>query len=229
MAHECFPVAGRLSKFRPPFRRRSGRFPVVVPIPDPVLRHRACTVEEEASREEATMQQRLWTVLEGAAGGAAGTFLLTQALKLEPRLPEALRSDPPSGDPAEFIVERAERLAGRRLPERAHRALARSAAWTYGTGWAVLLGLLGPRLRMRKPGRALAIGAGLGAAVWAVGYAGWMPAAGLVPPIQRQRRGGIVSGLLGHVLYGMVSALPIYVGERIEDRRRTRFLSRLIR
>jgi hypothetical protein len=49
-------------------------------------------------------------------------------------------------------------------------------------------------------------GAGLayGALVWAVGYEGWLPAMGILPPAHRDKAGRAVTMLAAHLLYGAV-------------------------
>ena len=58
-------------------------------------------------------------------------------------------------------------------------------------------------------GRAAAIrsstGLALGAACWAAGYLGWLPAAGLMPPLSKQTPSQIVGPLMEHLVYGMAT------------------------
>jgi uncharacterized membrane protein YagU involved in acid resistance len=60
----------------------------------------------------------------------------------------------------------------------------------------------------------MAAGVAMGAIVWVVGFLGWMPAAGIMPPIHRQPVAATAQNLLGHAVYGAVSALPVAVVER---------------
>src|SRR5207244_2461777 len=109
---------------------------------------------------------------------------------------------------------------GEPLPEKAHHALAHSLHWLYGTTWPTLLGLAARPLGLRTRRDFLVAGAGLGAAVWAIGYLGWLPAAGLVRPVHRERPSRTLSGLASHVAYGMVTALPLaFFGGRFLGRR----------
>jgi hypothetical protein len=48
-------------------------------------------------------------------------------------------------------------------------------------------------------------GAVLGGVCWAVGYAGWLPALGLMPPVWRQRAPQVVAPAAEHFAYGMAT------------------------
>src|SRR5579883_1447273 len=126
------------------------------------------------------------------------------------------------------MVSRLERALGRALPRRLHRAAVEGSRWQYGALWPTLFATVAPRfLRLRSLGQAAIAGASLGAAVWTVGYAGWLPAAHLVPPLYRQRPTRSIASLLGHAAYGIGAVVPIYL---IEQRlRRRRLLRRLFR
>ena len=132
------------------------------------------------------MKRHLFQAAEGALGAAAGTYFIGKSMGLMSKLPEDFRPPQMKGDPAEYIVSRAERIAGRSLPERQRERAKKSTSWIYGVGGGVLLGALAPALDLRSPGRAIAAGAALGAGVWAAGYAGWLPRAKLVDPLRQQ-------------------------------------------
>lgn len=146
------------------------------------------------------LKEKFIGVAEGALGGLAGTLFMSglqvATRRLSPNLQAELK-----GDPTEIVT--------RRVPESLRPLVRRSAHWLYGAVWPAVLGLLSRRLRMNTIGRAVAIGAALGAGVWAVGHAGWLPLAGLEDPVNKQRPRGIASGLVGHVAYGIISALPL--------------------
>ncbi|HXG83257.1 MAG TPA: hypothetical protein VNI84_04430, partial [Pyrinomonadaceae bacterium] len=57
-------------------------------------------------------------------------------------------------------------------------------------------------------------GAALGAAIWAIGYLGWLPAVGLLPPITEQKPMQIFSPVWQHALYGIVT---VTVYRRLEN------------
>jgi hypothetical protein len=174
------------------------------------------------------MNRHLIQVAEGALGAAAGTLFLHQSMRLMGRLPEHLQPQT-KGDPSEYVVSKAERVAHRTLSPNQRQRAKQSAPWVYGIGWGVLLGALAPFLDLRSPGRAVAAGATLGAGVWAIGYAGWMPAAGLMEPLHRQGPRRSIAPLLSHMLYGVTAALPIFLIERWREPRRARWRQLLAR
>lgn len=152
----------------------------------------------------------------GVFGGAMGTLFMMNGMKrVGQRLPERLKPTLVRRDPAELMVARLEALRGRPLPRRVHDVLAGSLHWVYGMGWGGLLGLATTRHRLRSPRDTLLAGAALGTLVWAVGYAGWLPATRLTPPLHRQGGRHAAAALIAHVAYGIVSALPILVVDRV--------------
>jgi len=162
---------------------------------------------------------------EGALGGALGTLLVKQGITLARRMPEALKPPAVRRDPGEFVVSRLEALSGRALPWGVHHRVAEGLHWAYGITWGGLLGLAVAGLRVKTPRQTLLAGAGMGALVWAVGYVGWLPGAGLMQPIHRQGKGGVATSLLSHVLYGVAASVPIALIDR--RRRRQRWWQRL--
>jgi hypothetical protein len=48
-------------------------------------------------------------------------------------------------------------------------------------------------------------GIALGFATWAAGYAGWLPALGLLPPPSDQRPAEVAGPALRHVLFGILT------------------------
>jgi len=169
------------------------------------------------------MKRHLIQAAEGALGAAAGTYFIRKSMGVMGKLPEGLRPHQMKGDPSEYIVSRAERLVGRAVPEKHRERAKKSTGWMYGVGWGVLLGALAPAIDLRNPGRAIATGAALGAGVWAAGYAGWLPRAGLMAPIKQQSPKRSIAPLLTHMIYGVIAALPICLVERWREPRLTRW------
>lgn len=163
---------------------------------------------------------------EGALGGAIGTLLIKQTIALGRRMPERLKPPSVKRDPGDFVVSRVEELRGRPLSAPVHERVAAGLHWAYGIGWGGLLGTAVSAFRVKGARRALLAGAGMGALVWAVGYMGWMPRAGLTRPVRRQGAGHVLTSLLTHVLYGVAASAPIALIDR-ERRRREPWWERL--
>ena len=159
----------------------------------------------------------------GMVGGLLGTAALEKAMKLSERLPEPLHMPSVRGDPAEAIVTRAEALRGGPLPPRAHARAVEVTHWLYGVAWAGALAALARRLKMHRPGNAALAGAVMGAAAWAAGYLGWLPATGFTRGVRKEAASRTAMSFVGHVLYGIVSATPLCAAERMTLRRRRLF------
>lgn len=156
---------------------------------------------------------------EGALGGVLGTLLIKQTMALGRRMPAGLEPSVPTRDPAEVILSRLEGLRGQPFSGRAHDRFAQALHWAYGIGWGGLLGLAVAGLHVRSTRRILLAGAGMGALVWAVGYVAWLPRAGLMSPVTRQRPGGVLTSLITHVACGVAASVPILMIDRLRERR----------
>ena len=89
------------------------------------------------------------------------------------------------------------------LGERPTRVLAAVAHAAYGTGAGAALGMLAPPAPLRR--RATI---GYGMLVWFLSYQGWVPLAGVMPPVIRDRRGRALSIALAHVVWGALLRIP---------------------
>jgi hypothetical protein len=140
----------------------------------------------------------------GAVAGVAATFLLQGVRTTEQKLLPATMP-PMREDPGEFMVERAEELlpdeTREQVPATAEIVAAKSLALGYGMTAGALYGALRPR-----PGNLLLQGTVLGLGVWAAGYLGWLPALGLMPPVQRQETEQVASPIVQHVIFGVATA-----------------------
>lgn len=67
----------------------------------------------------------------------------------------------------------------------------------YGASAGVVYSSLVP-LRWQNRGTGVAYGA----AIWALGYEGWLPALGILPPAHRDRPGRALAVLAAHLIYG---------------------------
>jgi hypothetical protein len=151
----------------------------------------------------------------GGLGGIIGTLFMQKSMKLVPKLPEDLRPPPISEDPGEYMVKSAERMIGRPLPAKVHGTAAKGLHWTYGMFWPTVLGFATKKLAFDTLGKTILAGSALGAVVWGAGYAGWLPATGLTAKLRQERVSQAFSGLFSHVLYGIISALPIYAAGKL--------------
>jgi hypothetical protein len=157
----------------------------------------------------------------GAIAGLVGTVAIEAVMRAGQRVaPQA--TPPMRQDPGEFALETVARATGvEALPESVERAAAAGAHFGYGSTMGALYGLARAALvggaaagRGRDEVSDLLIGgAALGLAVWAVGYLGWLPAFGLMPPVTRQRPAQVAAPVAAHVLYGIVTAAA-YQGMR---------------
>lgn len=147
----------------------------------------------------------------GALAGALGTAVMTVLMK--PGLAGHL---PPRWRPAEFvprrIVQRLERAAEQDgaaapehgLSERQEDLAAALAHLGYGATAGALYGLGRGRW---SPVPAPVAGAFWGAGVWALGYAGWLPALGVRTGTVKQPPRKWLVPIANHLLYGVTTAL----------------------
>jgi hypothetical protein len=141
----------------------------------------------------------------GVTAGAAATFLLQGIRTSEQKLlPETV--PPMREDPGEFMVEQAEDLlpdqTREQLPATVETVAAKSLALGYGMTAGALYGALRPRR-----GNLLVDGTALGLGVWAVGYLGWLPALGLMPPVQQQETEQVAGPIAQHIIFGLATVM----------------------
>ncbi len=165
----------------------------------------------------------------GAIGGLLGTAFLRRMTGLAGKLPEAWRPTEASRSPGEYFVGRAELAIRRPLPLKWHTRATRAGGFLYGAAWGAALGATSPVLGVRTLPAAALAGAAMGATVWAVGYVGWMPATGLVPPIHRQGATHVTTSLGAHVGYGVIASVVLHALQRAIAPKRQTFAQRLLR
>lgn len=156
------------------------------------------------------MPNMLLKLAAGAVGGAVATYLMQKAMPLSHKLPARFQPQMPLQDPGHFMVQQGEKIVGP-LSQKVHTRAAHGLHWAYGLGWPIGLAALSGALGLRSAGKTIAAGALLGAIVWAVGYAGWLPAAGLVPGVHRVPLAKNASGLASHVAYGAMASVPLAI------------------
>jgi len=136
----------------------------------------------------------------GALGGVGGTFALTALRKALAWLGLVEKTAP------EQVVERLEELG---LVDDwspgARRLLTIAAHFAYGTGMGVAFGLL----RRERGGAAeeTAVGSALGILAWGVGWASWLPLAGVHSPPWKQRTPRVLLPVLDHAAFGALWGL----------------------
>jgi uncharacterized membrane protein YagU involved in acid resistance len=90
-------------------------------------------------------------------------------------------------------------------------ALATLLHFGFGATAGAVFGVLAPKpLIARVPA-----GMAYGAAIWGVSYMGWVPALGIMPPAERDRRDRQAVMLAAHLVYG--TALAVLVGARVRQ------------
>ena len=112
------------------------------------------------------------------------------------------------GMPPEKVTSRVLRRSGIRPSKAQQDALATVFHLGFGTGAGAVFGVIAPRrLIARVPS-----GMAYAAAIWGVSYMGWVPAFGIMPAADRDRRDRQIVMLAGHLVYG--TALALTVGRR---------------
>ncbi|MFC3687832.1 DUF6789 family protein [Aquipuribacter hungaricus] len=132
----------------------------------------------------------------GAAAGALATVPMSGLMLLAQRL-GLMGVQPPRR-----ITDAALGTVGARPSERARRALTALDHLAFGAGAGAVFAVL-QRAVPRAVPRPL-LGAAHGLLVWAVSYAGWVAAAGIMPPAHRDRTDRQTAMVAAHLVYGSV-------------------------
>ena len=137
-------------------------------------------------------------VTRGAASGFAGTLLMTAAMLMG----KVARVELGKLQPKE-ITENLEEKIGVRdlLPESAFEASWVTMHFGYGATSSVAYALAQKtfNLDQRPPNL---VGPAFGTLLWAFGYCGWLPLAGLYPPPTQVPKRKVGANILAHVVYG---------------------------
>lgn len=143
----------------------------------------------------------------GIVGGTVGAALMLPVFEGAKRV-GLLREAPPVR-----VIDRAAAEAtdtGQPLAAGDRQAAAVVSHVVYGAVAGALYGLAQEKLEMP----AAAAGPVYGLLLWAVGYLGWMPAAGVLPEPWRQRRGDALVPVAAHLVFGLALGLVARVGRR---------------
>ena len=139
-------------------------------------------------------------IVAGAVAGAGAAALML------PLFVGAERAGILSQEPPARVVDRATAEADvAPAPEERTGAMVGSHL-LYGAGAGAIYGALAAR----APLPAATAGTGFGLVVWAAGYLGWLPAAGIWPRPWRQPAGDALVPVAAHLVYG----LALGIGER---------------
>lgn len=148
--------------------------------------------------------EELWKGLAlGTAAGLIGTVVIQGSMMATRKWrPDLL--PPTKEEPGKFMVEKVESTLPDRTATRIPEGLEKISAKLLAFGYGATFGLLYGALDQKRKGIVLD-GALLGIATWAVGYLGWLPAAGLMPPVWKQRAKKVLPNIGSHLVYGMTT------------------------
>jgi phage shock protein PspC (stress-responsive transcriptional regulator) len=142
--------------------------------------------------------------LAGVLGGAAATFVLSVLREVLTRIGLVFETAP------QQVVERMEEVG---LVEgwspRALRVLTVAAHFAYGMGTGTAFGFL--RRERGGASEEAAVGAALGLLAWGVGWASWLPLAGVHRAPWTQRTPKVLLPVLDHAVFGAAWGLAFWV------------------
>lgn len=145
------------------------------------------------------MPTTIKTGLNGAMAGALATIPMSAVMVGAQRVGLMGRQPP------EVITQRALDAANTEPTTTATKALAAALHFAFGAAAGTVFALLN-RDETSRP-LAVAKGVGFGLALYAASYGGWIPATGILPAPQRDRKGRQPSMAAAHVVYGAALAL----------------------
>ena len=141
-------------------------------------------------------------LLPGALGGALGTAAMSAVMLGAQRM--GLMGEQPPKKIAEAALGEA---GGPSVSEPEENTLATVAHFGFGATMGALFGLLHHRVRPGLP--PVATGSTFGLAVWALAYKGVVPALGIMPPPDEDRRGRPASMVVAHLVWGATTGLVV--------------------
>lgn len=130
----------------------------------------------------------------GAAAGATAAGVMGAVFLSARRLGIVSKVAP------EHITEAALDAADIDSPEPTDNAAATVSHLAFGAANGALFAVVRPRL----PGGPIVGGLGFAGVLLLASYEGWVPAAGILPPLHAQTTGGRWTLIAGHVVYGTV-------------------------
>ena len=142
-------------------------------------------------------------VLAGALGGVGGTLVLSGLREALSRMGLVFETAPMQ------VVERMEELGLVKLSSPgARRLLTAAAHFAYGMGTGTAFGFL--RRERGGPTEEAAVGAALGLLAWGVGWASWLPLAGVHRAPWTQRTPKVLLPVLDHAMFGAAWGLAYW-------------------
>lgn len=138
-------------------------------------------------------------VVRGVLGGLVGAFMMIPMMLGMVRL--GISDEPFPQTATRGVMKRAGlyRLLGRGTTNR----VAWVAHLLYGATFGALFGVLRGRI-IRSTFPAAPI---FGMMAYAVGFLGWLPTLGIIPPLWKQRQPAGMMRLMGHMMYGAVTGI----------------------
>jgi hypothetical protein len=134
-------------------------------------------------------------VVQGAAAGVLATAAMSGVM-LAARRAGLMRKMPP-----ERITEKLLDALGLGRSEREENAAATAAHFGFGAAAGAPFALVRPPVVRRHP---VLSGLLYGTLVWAASYGGWIPALGILPPPERDRKRRQAAMVAAHLVYGGV-------------------------
>ncbi len=143
------------------------------------------------------MNRHVKDLMHGAIGGAVATVGMSGVMLAAQKV--GVLGTPP---PRQLTDTALDAAGAPEIPEGGKDAIAAGAHLGFGVLAGALFGFLHRKLRLPIP--AAVHGVVFGLAVWGLSYKGWIPAAGLLPPPEHDRRGRQGSMVLAHCVYGAI-------------------------
>ncbi len=144
---------------------------------------------------------------EGALGGLAGTAVL-QGLVMANQYVAPETEPPEAEDPASFMLWQAEKHLPRetwmKIPPSAETAAGFGLSFAYGATFGAVYGAIRGESGS-KLSTTMVDGVVVGLGVWAIGYLGWLPAAGLIPPPWKREWKQEIGPVVEHLAYGVAT------------------------
>ncbi|HWF17641.1 MAG TPA: hypothetical protein VG754_00145 [Verrucomicrobiae bacterium] len=139
-------------------------------------------------------------LLIGALAGLAGTLVM-DALRNTSQKAVPGAEPPMKVHPGKYFVKKGEQVLPGKLRRKIPRKAEEVAAKSLGVGYGMTFGALYSVLRPRG-GKLVRDGVALGLLNWAIGFLGWLPKTGIMPPIQQQEPKQIAMPIAQHAVYG---------------------------